>query len=279
MPNAPHWPGTLPENYDASRVTKVPAHYPSFNEGCPNAQDPDISDKPSFSQAHVFCYSPNSKVQNRNMGQGALQAVDDSIADLFDHLRATGLYDKTVVIFTSDHGYSFNENNRIAKEVPYDSDTRVPFYMHVPNLPGGTVPALVYLPDLAATMYDLADATPLIVPDGKSVLPLITGEETVLHPDGVLGDHLVDQVDPKLLDSKPWYALYQDCSVGPDCFVLIRYDDGEYELYNLATDPYELQNLLPNPVTGYAGVPGWDDANPVVADLKAQLDARIAAGV
>jgi hypothetical protein len=107
----------------------------------------------------------------------------------------------------------------------------------------------------------------------------MTGEESTLHPDGIFGSHRVVQVDPKLLDIQPWYALYQDCSVTPQCFVLIRYDGGEYELYDLTNDPFELQNLLPNPVTGYAGVPGWDDSNPVVADLKAQLDARIAAGV
>jgi arylsulfatase A-like enzyme len=279
MPNAPHVPGKLPANYDATRSGHIPSHYPSFNEGCPGAVDPDISDKPSFARAHVTCYKRASKVQDRNAGQASLQAVDDSIAALFDHLRDAGLYDNTIVIFTSDHGYSFNENNRLSKEVPYDTDSRVPLFIRVPSLPGGTVPALVYLPDLAATLYDIADASPIITPDGLSLLPLMTGEESTLHPDGIFGSHRVVQVDPKLLDIQPWYALYQDCSVTPQCFVLIRYDGGEYELYDLTNDPFELQNLLPNPVTGYAGVPGWDDSNPVVADLKAQLDARIAAGV
>jgi hypothetical protein len=139
---------------------------------------------------------------------------------------------------------------------------------------------LTYLPDLTATLYDIAGATELVPTDGVSVMPLLSGTASSIHPEGVLGSHLVLTVDPALADVRPWYAWYQDCSVsGPTCLVLIRYENGEQELYDLRTDPYQLTNLLPNPTTGYAGVAGWDTDNPLVADIIATLDAHIPLGV
>jgi hypothetical protein len=96
----------------------------------------------------------------------------------------------------------------------------------------------------------------------------------------VLGSHLhVTENDSALADVRPWYAWYQDCSVsGPSCLVLIRYETGEQELYDIVADPYQLTNLLPNPTTGYPGVEGWNVDNPVVSDIIATLDAHIATG-
>ena len=55
----------------------------------------------------------------------------------------------------------------------------------------------------------------------------------------------------------------------------VSYGD-EWELYNLTDDPYELQNLMPNAVTGYPGVPGWD--TPGVLALQARLEQAILTG-
>jgi arylsulfatase A-like enzyme len=152
---------------------------------------------------------------------------------------------------------------------------RIPLYVRVPGLDGHRVDSLVYLPDLTATLYDLSGASPLVPLDGVSLLPLLTGSTPSIHPDGVLGSHLNTGTQ---VDVKPWWALYQDCSITPQCLVLIRYKNGEEELYDLTSDPYELTNLLPNGVTGYAGVSGWDSSNPVVQALEASLNSHIAAG-
>jgi arylsulfatase A-like enzyme len=277
MTSAGHGPGTPPSDYNASQVVPVPAHYPSYNEGCTNGVDKSIADKPSFAKAHVFCDS--MKLWSRNKNQKPLQAEDRSLEAIINRLKADGLYDSTIIVFTSDHGFSYNENNHITKESPYEPSMRVPFYIHVPGAPGGRIDSLVYLPDLAATLYDVSGATALVPTDGVSLLPLLRGEVASVHPDGVLGSHLNTGTQ---VDVKPWYAWYQDCSVvaPADCYVIIRYKTGgEEELYDLTTDPYELRNLLPNRVTGYAGVPGYDSSNPLVAGLETTLTQHIAAGV
>ncbi len=69
------------------------------------------------------------------------------------------------------------------------------------------------------------------------------------------------------------------------CYKIVKYPPSvyknvsygtEWELYNLTADPYELQNLMPNDVTGYAGVPGWD--TPDVLALQARLEQAILDG-
>ena len=52
----------------------------------------------------------------------------------------------------------------------------------------------------------------------------------------------------------------------------------EYEIYVLDQDPWELTNVAANSVTGYGGVPGWDDSNPEVAAAKASLAVHMAQG-
>jgi arylsulfatase A-like enzyme len=308
--SAGHAPGTPPNNYNAKKVLPMPAHYPSYNEGCPGAVDPSIADKASFERSFVAC--DPKKVSKRNRYQRPLQAEDTSLAAIVARLKSTGLYDNTIIVFTSDHGYSDNENNHISKQSPYDPSMRVPLLIRVPGATGGRIDALTYLPDLTATLYDIAGTSPLVAPDGESLLPLMRGDVANIHPDGILGSHLTvlggGTNVGNLFDTKPFNVLFSECvgvssppetttipdtttapeettdtaapsvSSPPDCYALIRWKNGEEELYDLTTDPYEMTNLLPNATTGYAGVAGWDASNPTVEALEASLDAHIAAG-
>lgn len=282
--NAGHRPGTTPENYNPATDVAVPAHYPSFNEGCPRAFDPSLADKPSFAQnpLYVRCLNDGG-IWNRNTYQQALQAEDTSFDQLITKLKADGLFDSTVIIFTSDHGLSDNENNHLTKEVPYETAMRVPLLMHVPGAPTQTIRELAYLPDLYATVNDIAGAAPLVADaaaDSRSWMNLVRDPLTPIHGDGIVGSHLLDTVDPALYDTRPWVGLFPDCpwlgvTTAP-CDVLVRYTNGEQELYDIAADPYELHQLLPNPVTGYAGL--IDPNDQAVVQLQAELAARTVAG-
>jgi hypothetical protein len=320
----------------------MPAHWPSYNEGCAGAHDPSIADKASFEIANVFC--DPKKVWKRNKFQRPLQAEDTSLASIIARLKADGLYDNTIIIYTSDHGYSDNENNHISKQSPYEPAMRVPLLIRVPGAPGGRIDALSYLPDLTATLYDIAGASPLVPSDGASLLPLLRGEVATVHPNGILGSHLLVSSGggtnaANLADTRPFTVLFSDCTADastvpttttqtttdpnettsttvdpnettsstvdpnettttaetvttvaetttialppptkPDCYALIRWKDGQEELYDLTTDPYELKNLLPNATTGYRGVAGWDSSNPIVQALESSLNSHIAAG-
>ena len=291
MTNAGHRPGDVPLDYNPSTdVAATPAHYPSFNEGCPATKanggpliDPSIADKPSFSQnpSVVNCYPYTGKLWTRNTDQEALQAEDTSLEAIIARLKADGLYDSTVIIFTSDHGFSYNENNHISKEVPYDTAMRIPLLMHVPGTSSQTISHLAYLPDIYATVLDITGATPLVAgasADSHSLMDLVRNPGIPIHPDGILGSHLQETDDPALADTRPWTALYPDCPVlSSPCLVLIHYPStDEYELYDLSTDPFEIHQLLPNPLTGYKGI--VDPLSQTVVNLKAALALRTLQG-
>jgi len=79
------------------------------------------------------------------------------------------------VIFTSDNG--FHLTPRPGKDLPYDSDTRVPLIVWGPGVVAGTDDAhLVANIDFAPTIAELAGVTPPSFVEGRSLVPLLRGE-------------------------------------------------------------------------------------------------------
>lgn len=291
MPQAPHDPGTPAPDYDPSKVLPgVTDFQPPYNEGCPGAVDPDISDKPSMTQS-AKCVSKS--IWKRTRTAASLQAVDNRLPEMIDAFLAKSPERPKRIIFTSDHGRELGNHRHTGKEVPWEMSVRVPLYIYDSDQPGGVVDTLVNTRDLPATVLDWQWATPLAQQDGRSLVPLYTHTATDWYTDTYIS-HL--QVSGTLTDTRPWRSVRQDCTVAAaenrHCLkvvlypatsvevkknVFVDYPD-EWEVYALDQDPWELTNLVPNTFTGYAGVPGWDDANPEVAAVKASLAVHMARG-
>ena len=185
-----------------------------------------------------------------------VHGLDENIGRLVDHLRATGLADSTLVIYTSDNGFALGEHGFYDKRDAFEESIRVPMIAWAPGwiTPGSRAPQLVQNIDLAATLLDVAGAThPSDVPmDGKSFRPLLEGRD-VPWRDHVLYEYFWEWNFP---------ATPTTLAIRTERFKYVHYhgiwdDDG---FYDLATDPHERHNLIRLPIY-----------QEQIAELRAQL--------
>jgi N-acetylglucosamine-6-sulfatase len=191
-----------------------------------------IGDKPSF----VRDLPPLSVLKRIQLYEryrsriGSLLPVDELVANVFEALESTGELDDTYVMFTSDNGYLMGQHRAVGKTLLYEESVRVPMLMRGPGLPGGakyTHPTANI--DLAATIYDLTGVRPITEPDGRSLLGAARGGRE-------LEDRVVlieNQRTAGVTDGRYVYLQHEPDGIG------VR----EYELYDLRTDPHELENL------------------------------------
>ena len=191
----------------------------------------------------------------------ALLAVDDSVGRVLQHLEANGELDDTVILFMGDNGFMFGEHGLIDKRAAYEESARVPMIMHCPSmLPAGTrVPEIVANIDVAPTLLAAAGiATPSHM-NGRSFLPLATGESIADWREYLLYEYYWERNYPQ---TPTTHAL-----IGRD-WKYIRYHGiwDTDELFDLRHDPKETTNLWAHP-----------DHQARVDDLNAKLFAELEA--
>jgi arylsulfatase A-like enzyme len=78
--------------------------------------------------------------QNGNYDQskyyGMVKCIDDNVGKILAALRETELLDRTIVVFTADHGDLRGEHHRQNKGVPYEGSAKIPLVIAFP----GTIP-------------------------------------------------------------------------------------------------------------------------------------------
>ncbi|HIE51285.1 MAG TPA: hypothetical protein EYP85_05965 [Armatimonadetes bacterium] len=163
--------------------------------------------------------------------------MDWCMGRILNALEDLGLADRTLVLFTSDHGDMQGAHGMMGKSVGafYEEIVRVPLLIRLPGLiPAGRVTnAFASSIDLAPTILDLVGAEPLPDVHGRSLRPFLEGQ-----PD----------------DGRPIFGQRGNPR-GGSCGRMIRtrewklclYGSGYRELYHLTEDPYEMHNLADDP--------------------------------
>ena len=194
---------------------------PAFNEQ-------NMADKPSFWHA----VRPRNRESMRAAWEGKLeelQDTDDHIAQILDALAATNQLDRTYIFFVSDNGFLLGEHRMFAKGKAFEESSGIPFVVRGPGVSVGTGGALVSQVDLMPTTLAIAGVDPDAGRplDGRSMLgPLSSGDWS-----GWRRRLLVEH--PKL-----GWAMLRERSLA----FVDHYEAGEQELYDLATDPYQLRS-------------------------------------
>ena len=178
-----------------------------------------------------------------------LLAIDEGLGRILDTLERIGQLDDTVVVVTSDHGYFYGEHGLNAeRRLAYEESVRIPMFIRYPRLikAGTTLDQLALSIDLAPTLLDMAGAEIDPVLQGRTLVPLLKGEEPNAWRSSILIEHHSDP-DRYLGRSPLRRALNMGYkAVRTERYKYIQYTDLKDmdELYDLETDPYELNNLV-----------------------------------
>jgi arylsulfatase A-like enzyme len=172
----------------------------------------------------------------------SLLSVDEGVKKVLNALQSKGALDDTLVIYTSDNGY-FHGEHRIppGKMRIYEESIRVPLQMRGPGIPPGvTVDPLAINADLAPTIVEVANAArPGLTMDGRSLIPLTE------QPELEQGRELLIEEPGTLSGAEVWGPGFE--AIRTERYVYAEFTTGETELYDLQSDPFELQSLHADP--------------------------------
>ena len=167
--------------------------------------------------------------------------IDDGVGRVLDEVKAAGVSDNTIVIFTSDQGAAFGQKGLWGNSswawpfAAYEANSRVPLIVwdNGQKIDEGTrVQNIVNQYDIFPTILDLVGMSDIVVENspGLSLLPIIDGRQT----DSASGAAFFDYLTVR--------------SVRTDQFRYIkRLLTGDTELYDRISDPEELNNLSGDP--------------------------------
>lgn len=173
--------------------------------------------------------------------------IDDQFARVLEALDATGQRDNTVIIFTSDHGEMLGDHGLLKKGCRfYEGLVRVPLIISWPgSFPGGRQCAdLVELLDLSATLLDLAEVSVPEYHQGRSLLPVLEGNEVAGTAREAVRCEYFDALDEQFTGGGAGYATMHRDERYKLC---VYHDAGLGELYDLEEDPWEHRNLWADP--------------------------------
>ena len=112
--------------------------------------------------------------------------TDAQIGRILTTLDELELDENTVVIITSDHGWSLGEHNRWSKHNLFDVEMRVPLIIKAPGMPANKVSkSFVELIDLYPTICDLLDISKPNQLEGKSILKNLKNPKLITHDNAV----------------------------------------------------------------------------------------------
>ena len=169
--------------------------------------------------------------------------MDDGVARVIDTLDRTGELANTLIVFTSDNGFMHGEHRAQAEKVLlYEESIRVPLLMRGPGIPRRfRDPRPVANIDVVPTIADATGVTPSRVLDGRSLLDQLADRSVWWGR-----DILIENGNGA--NNVPAYR-----AIRTNRFVYAEHQTtGEFELYDLETDPFQLRSLDGHP--GYAAV-------------------------
>jgi arylsulfatase len=182
--------------------------------------------------------------KNRARYMGNVTLIDEQLGRIFSKLKEMGVYDNTLIIFSSDHGDHLGDYGFQQKSFFYDYSAKVPFIFVGPGIPKGKViRENVSHIDLFPTLLDYCDLYPKekFDPDGKSYpYDVERGEAVSLLP--AINDQNTSLKERVVVSESGVHGLHIMLKKGNLKFNYYANSD-EIECYDTEKDPQELNNI------------------------------------
>ncbi|MEN8694903.1 MAG: sulfatase [Akkermansiaceae bacterium] len=190
-----------------------------------------------------------------------IYAIDYALGMLRKELKAQGIEDNTVIIYTSDNGFICGSHGYGSKVLPMEESSRVPLIIYDPRSESaGKIIRCKQLTgsiDFAPTILKLAGLEAIAGMDGTSLLPLL------VKPEKEVRSHLA------LMNTFPPAATTCMSIVTKDLKYTYWWYEGDgmkpvEELFNLKNDPLELTNLA-----------ALEDQADILKEMQQKYDAQL----
>ena len=248
----PHHPFTPPGRYWSMYDPQDMALPTSFSPGNRILARPVIwameqreSGKADTAGQAAFAVNECEAREAMALSCGMIAMIDDAIGRVLGRLAACGLADNTVVIFTTDHG-DFLGDHRLLLKGPahYESITHVPFIWAEPgkraerctDMLAGTL-------DIAPTILDRANVQPYNGIQGVSLLSALDGLNVTIARDSIV----IEDDQQRAVFGLPSGSRLRTL-ITQRWRMTIAQDDTYGELYDLQSDPHEMENLFEDSV-------------------------------
>ena len=170
--------------------------------------------------------------------------MDKNVGLVLDALDRSGQADRTLVIFTSDHGYLLGQHGRFEKHCCFDPAVRAALIMRTPDAfqAGQSTAALVELIDLTPTILDFCAVPVPANLQGRSLGKLLR-DPTTLHREHVIAEYADNE--EAMIRTDRWKLIYSSgARWRHDGYAVASLFGGpRMELYDLVNDPQETTNL------------------------------------
>ena len=215
-------------------------YLPHFAVHTPIQAKPELTEK--------YQDQPASHGQHHPAYAAMIESLDESVGRIMARLDELKLADETVVIFCSDNGghgvVTSNQPLRGWKGMLYEGGIRVPLVVRWPGKveAGSRSETPVITSDFYPTLLEITGATAPEQPlDGESLLPLLTEQGQLQRT--ALYWHFPAYLEANRGAKDPWRTTPAGAIREGDWKLIEYFEDGRLELYNLADDLSEGNNL------------------------------------
>ena len=174
---------------------------------------------------------------------GMVKCLDDNIGKILNPLRAAGVLEKTFIAFTSDHGDMCGEHGRHNKGIPLEASARVPFLLYAPGVvkPGTQVKAALANVTFKPTILTLMGVPNPDPAEGRDASAYFRGGARAANGADADTEIAFLRIGSDGEGGRGWLGAF----TRPHKFVVSTH--GESALFDLETDPDELNNIVSAP--------------------------------